>query len=118
MRSSMGESSAWLASRLVYVETMRAIGLSRGPESPEVRRLSSEWSSFDVIELEHELAERAVALAIDHGLRSLDAIHLAAALTPETGDVTMATYDDRLWDAARVSGLEVLPKARPSLARR
>lgn len=83
-----------------------------------IRRFIDEWPSFDVIELDQDLAQRAVALALAYGLRSLDAIHLAAALTPDSGDVTMATFDDRLWGAAKAHGLEVVPRVRPTSALR
>lgn len=114
----MGGADAWLAARLVYLETARAVGLRGGTDSPEVRRFIDEWPSFDVIELDQDLAQRAVALALAYGLRSLDAIHLAAALTPDSGDVTMATFDDRLWGAAKAHGLEVVPRVRPTSALR
>jgi predicted nucleic acid-binding protein len=42
-------------------------------------------------------------------LRSLDALHLAAALTLATSELTFATWDARLHRAAREHGLRTLP---------
>ena len=46
-------------------------------------------------------------------LRSLDAIHLATALTIDA-DVEFVTYDERLAVAAREHGLRVVQPGRPS----
>jgi predicted nucleic acid-binding protein len=45
-----------------------------------------------------------------HGLRSLDSLHLAAALLADPGDLTLATWDRRLWTAAHRLGLSLVPK--------
>ena len=61
---------------------------------------------LDLVKLDDELLEAAAAL--DGGiLRSLDAIHLAAAQT-FSGDLTaIVTYDDRMTAAAERLGLPV-----------
>ena len=67
------------------------------------------------------MAERAAALALSHELRSLDALHLAAALLLPAEAVTVATWDVRLHRAARAESLAVLPERvgpRPSARRR
>jgi uncharacterized protein len=46
------------------------------------------------------------------GLRTLDAIHLACAMAPGSGDVQVVTYDARLADAARAHGLRVVQPGR------
>ncbi len=40
-------------------------------------------------------------------LRTLDAIHLATALTLDIAELTMVAYDDRLVDAARAAGISI-----------
>jgi predicted nucleic acid-binding protein len=63
-----------------------------------------------------------VAAAADlverHPLRTLDAIHLAAALelarALEQGTVTFITYDERQREAALAEGLRVLPERGPN----
>jgi predicted nucleic acid-binding protein len=42
-------------------------------------------------------------------LRSLDALHLAAALLLPRDDLLLATWDRRLHAAARAEGLELVP---------
>ena len=65
---------------------------------------------FDVIEVAGRLAEEAAELAIDRELRSLDALHLAAALTLPTEDLLLATWDRRLHAAAGAEGLGLVPE--------
>jgi predicted nucleic acid-binding protein len=57
--------------------------------------------------ISNETYERAARLGPD-GLRSLDALHLACAL--ELGDELegIVTYDDRLAEAAKSNGIEVI----------
>jgi predicted nucleic acid-binding protein len=108
VRSAMTDASEWFMCRIGYVETVRAVGLSAGSRvAATVRR---EWSSFGVIELDEALAEHAAELTLEHELRSLDALHLAAALLLPKEAVTVATWDVRLHRAARESELRVLPE--------
>lgn len=65
---------------------------------------------FDVVEIEERLAEDAAALAVERELRSLDALHLAAALTIADDDLVLATWDRRLHAAARAKGLRLIPE--------
>jgi hypothetical protein len=61
---------------------------------------------LDLIQLEDELLDSAAAL--DGGvLRSLDAIHLAAAQTLTDELDAIVTYDDRMTTAAGSLGLSV-----------
>jgi hypothetical protein len=46
-------------------------------------------------------------------LRSLDAIHLATALSIGDAQVEVITYDERFADAARANGLTVVQPGRP-----
>ncbi|MEX0972979.1 MAG: type II toxin-antitoxin system VapC family toxin [Solirubrobacterales bacterium] len=107
--SSMEEAREWSMCRVGYVETVRAVGLAGGREA--AKRVEEDWLSFDVIEVDPGLAERAAELALSTELRSLDALHLAAALVLPPEDLTVATWDTRLHRAARGQGLETLPAA-------
>lgn len=95
--------------RIGYVETVRAVALSG--DGRDVKKLKSEWPSLDVVDVDQALAERAAQLAVSERLRSLDALHLAAALSLPDGDLTFATWDDRLHGAAQSNGLRTLPAA-------
>jgi hypothetical protein len=60
-------------------------------------------------------------LAWNHGLRGVDAVHLAAAdlWQDALGEaVTFATFDAQLWRAARDIGLLAYPKRLPAARRR
>ncbi|MFL5818643.1 MAG: PIN domain-containing protein [Conexibacter sp.] len=114
VRAAMVDASDWFICRIGFVETIRAVGLSAGSRvAAAVRR---EWSAFGVIEVDAALAEHAAELTLAHQLRSLDALHLAAALLLPKEIVTVATWDMRLHRAARDSQLRVLPEriASPS----
>jgi predicted nucleic acid-binding protein len=108
VRSAMAHASDWFMCRIGFVETIRAVGLAAGSRvTATVRR---EWSSFGVIEVDAALAAHAAELTLAHALRSLDALHLSAALLLPKEAVTVATWDVRLHRAARDSGLRVLPE--------
>jgi predicted nucleic acid-binding protein len=74
-----------------------------------ITAVREEWPAFGVIEVDQDLAELASALAQSRDLRSLDALHLAAALVLPRSDLTMATWDQRLRAAPRAEGLALLP---------
>jgi uncharacterized protein len=104
---AMEKASGWAMCRVGFVETIRAVALADGGSS--VKRVERDWLSFDVIEVDRALAEHAAKLALSAGLRSLDALHLAAALVLRSADLTVATWDARLHRAARGQGLDTLP---------
>jgi predicted nucleic acid-binding protein len=97
----------WFACRVGFVETARALALAAGPTAAEVFR--EEWPAFGVVEVDQELVEHAYTFAVTHDLRSLDALHLAAALVLPRDDLMVATWDRRLHTAARAEGLRLLP---------
>jgi len=103
----MDRAEGWFVCRVGFVETTRAVGLAAGRAA--VRALAGEWSTFAIVEVDQELAEQASQLALEHQLRSLDAMHLAAALVLPRDELVFATWDKRLHVAAVASGLELLP---------
>jgi len=106
VRSAMRDAELWIVMRAAFVETMRALTLAGGPTP---RRFASELPSFTVVEVDQPLCDRAATLAGEEDLRSLDALHLAAALTVGDERLVLATWDRRLWAAAFRRGLAVLP---------
>ncbi|MFI4989820.1 MAG: type II toxin-antitoxin system VapC family toxin [Solirubrobacterales bacterium] len=107
VRDAMERANGWFVCRVGYVETARAIGLVGGAAA--VRALRAEWPAFSVVELSQDLADSATDLALEHELRSLDALHLAAALILPREGLVVATWDKRLHTAAGSSGLKLLP---------
>jgi hypothetical protein len=111
VRDAMARADGWYACRVGFVEVFRAVSLAAG--RPAGRAFADEWPAFTVVEVDGSLAESAAALALEHDLRSLDALHLAAALVLPVPAMTFATWDQRLHAAARDRGLPVLPADLP-----
>jgi predicted nucleic acid-binding protein len=105
----MDRASGWFTCRVGFVETCRAVSLVAGAAT--VTRFQAEWPTFSVVEIDQSLSADAVSLAIEHELRSLDALRLAAALTLPKDDLVVATWDRRLYGAARAKGLRLIPEA-------
>ena len=106
---AMEDATAWSMCRIGFVETIRAVGLAGGRRA--IKRVEGDWLAFDVVEVDRKLAEQAAELAISNELRSLDALHLAAALVLPREDLAVATWDVRLHRAARDHGLDAFPPA-------
>jgi predicted nucleic acid-binding protein len=103
----MTDANGWYICRTGFVETIRAVGLAAGVRA--IKAVKGEWLAFGVVEVDQPLVEHAAALALDRNLRSLDALHLAAALVLPTDDLAFATWDRRLHDAAAAEGLTLIP---------
>jgi predicted nucleic acid-binding protein len=107
--AAMEEEADWAICRIGYVETVRAIGLAGGRRA--VKAFEGDWDAFNVVEVDRDLAERAAALALSAELRSLDALHLAAALVLPANRLTIVTWDARLHHAADAHGLRTVPES-------
>lgn len=88
---------------LVRVEAVRAVRLSQPAAVPRVRQA---LGALILIRLDDDLYETAAQLDPPF-LRSLDAIHLAAALSIGRDLAGVVTYDGRMAEGARALGLEV-----------
>jgi predicted nucleic acid-binding protein len=99
------ESERIVTSRVGVIETRRAA--SRRDGDPV--RLAAVIDRLEVFELDADVGMRASAIA-PPALRTLDAIHMATALSIP-GLSSFVTYDDRLADAARAVGLPVVRPA-------
>lgn len=95
-----------------FAKTVRMGLLTRERAQAELETFRAHWSDLVRIEMTESLIARADAFAWQHGLRGYDAVHLSAGvLWREALDtrVTFATFDKRLWIAARQVGLEPFP---------
>jgi predicted nucleic acid-binding protein len=110
--AAMREARRWASCRVGFVETSRVVG--RVGRQGALKRFQVDWSSFNVVEIDLVVAEEAAELAVVTGLRSLDAVHLAAALALSEAELTFATWDVRLHRAARDRGLTLLPECLPT----
>ena len=88
----------------------RAIERKGSGTTAAVRRIEDVVEGVSIIELDEGLARAASQLA-PPTMRSLDAIHLASALSIRTELDAFVTYDVRLGEAARSLGLSVVAPA-------
>lgn len=103
------ELRAWpetVSSALAGVEVSRAIRRS-SPHQSASRRAHTVLERIGLVRIDDAILEKA-ALLESAALRSLDAIHLATALSLGGDLGAVATYDERLARAARALGLRVL----------
>ena len=105
---AMDRAEGWFMCRIGFVETIRAVGLSAGQTAAATVR--GEWPAFGVIEVDQRLVEDAAGLAINRELRSMDALHLAAALMLPRENLVLATWDRRLHAAGEAEGLALIPE--------
>ena len=99
------ESETLVTNRIGVVESRRAANRGDG----DMARLAVVTDRLEVFELDDDIEQRAGTIG-PSSLRTLDAIHLATALSiPGLG--SFVTYDDRLADAARNVGLPVVRPA-------
>lgn len=97
----LGDHPARVSCSLARVEVVRAV---RPHGEPAVARARQLLARLSLVRLDDVLLDAAAALD-RAGLRSLDAIHLAAAQALGDGLVAVVTYDRRMADAARGFGL-------------
>ena len=106
---------AWLADRetsvvssdLARTELLRAVRRTHPDRAPRARTV---LDSIDLLKLATEDYDAAGRIGSDD-LRSLDAIHLVAALKLGDDLESLVTYDRRLADAAQSNGITVLAPA-------
>jgi uncharacterized protein len=93
--------TGWVSSVLVEIESFRALA-RYAPEA--ATRLHPVLDQIDLIGMSPQI--RILAQTVRPvTVRSLDAIHLATALSIRRGLTSFVTYDKRLLDAAAAAGL-------------
>jgi predicted nucleic acid-binding protein len=95
-----------LSSVLLPIECRRIV-LRAGSPPAVAAKLGQELARVTTIRLDEAVQKLAATIGPPR-LRSLDAIHLASALSIGDYPEAFITYDDRLADAARAAGLNVL----------
>ena len=93
-----------VSSRVLDVEVTRAVRRLRPDAEDQAHAL---LTALELLELNLEVTTRASVIE-PGSLRSLDAIHLASALSLGSELDAFVTYDTRQADAARAAGLEVV----------
>ena len=95
-----------VSAALARVEVHRALRRAGQPRAAHARA-DAVLEALVLVRLDDSVLNRAAGFAPPH-MRSLDAIHLAAALTMGDDPDAFITYDGRLADAARQQGLTVV----------
>lgn len=99
----------WITGRHTQVEVRRNLARRLEPaEADGARaRLLEDWARTTIVELDDVTCETAAAIAEQTGVRSLDALHLAAAVRVGGDDLRFVTHDRRQASAARELGFAV-----------
>lgn len=116
VRTWADDAEALATSRVAYPEAMAAAArrwrdgdLDDATFEDIQKALKGQWPDFGAMDVNEESAGN---LAVEHGLRGFDAIHLAAALdvVAEIGSeqVFFSSFDLHLNRAARAAGFSVL----------
>jgi uncharacterized protein len=104
LRVEMSEWDGYVSSALLALEAVRACSRHKD----EYAREAQEWlPDLALLPLEDALLDGATSLD-PPALRSLDAIHLATALSIRDDLGAFLTYDERLGEAASCHGLPVV----------
>jgi len=101
-----------VTSRLAVLECRRAARRAAHPRL--LQRVDDVLDTLYLIEITPAILEEAAALDPPR-LRSLDAIHLATALSIDDPTLELITYDGRLAEAAQTCGLVAIHPGRRSL---
>lgn len=100
----------WITARHTYVEVLRSLArVVPDAAYPQARdAFLEDWNHIDVAELDESTCLRAAEFAVTLGVRTLDALHLAAAHRVGGAALPFLTYDVRQAQAARALGWSVL----------
>lgn len=104
LESDAAHRAGLLSSRLGAAELRRAAARAARPDV--LQQVEDVLEAVVLIEISPAILERAGRLTPTM-LRTLDAVHLATAMTLPFADLDFITYDLRLAEAARAAGLRV-----------
>ena len=108
----LAADASWITGRHTWVEVVRNLArlLSGAEQARLLRAFRSDWNRISVVELDQTTIESAAEVAKTYGVRTLDALHLAAAQRVGGTSVPFVTFDVRQAQAARAMGMTVLGK--------
>jgi predicted nucleic acid-binding protein len=96
-----------ISSHLSTVELLRTC---RRVDAGAVGNVNVLLGGIDLLPVDRAVVEQAASL-VPTELRTLDAIHLASALSVKADLTALVAYDSRLCSAATASGIEVVSPA-------
>lgn len=109
LEADLAARDGLVTSRLALLECRRAA--RRVPHRRLVQTVDAVFEAVYLLEITPSILDAAAALNTPH-LRSLDAIHVATAMSVGDPALDVLTYDTRCADAARASGLTVVQPGR------
>jgi uncharacterized protein len=100
----------WVTAEHTFAEVSLALARRLDDESVERARpfLDADWERTAIVALDHDLSLAAVRIGRQAGVRTLDALHLAAAERIAGRAVPIVTFDLWLARSARSIGFGVL----------
>lgn len=124
VREAARRARSTASSLLTYAELRAALSrlvreqeLTKRDQAATVARLDKDWLNVAVVPVAEATVRLAGSLADRHALSGSDAIQLASASEIRTDlsrkSPLFATWDRRLWQAARAEGFDVLPESAP-----
>ena len=120
-------SRADIAGTVMVTQVEMASALSRAMRMEKIKAEESkqawsmfveDWDTFYLIGVTKSLVSRASLLAWEEELRGYDAVHLASLLAWKDTiglDITLATFDVKMWGAAKRLKIEVIPNDLPKI---
>ena len=109
LEADLATRDGLVSSSLAVVECHRAA--RRAGHRRILQRTEQILESVYLLDVTPVILERASALR-PAAVRSLDAIHLASAMSVDEADMELITYDDRMAEGARANGLRVSQPGR------
>jgi len=123
VQSAIEQAEAVATTVVSRAEVVAALGkavrmqvLGKKEAEAMVRSFNKGWRDLVRTRVTERLVKHASDLAWSHGLRGYDAVQLASAAAWQQAigrNVTLCTFDLKLWEAARVIGLFVFPANLP-----
>lgn len=100
----------WVTAQHTFVEVSLALSrrLDESDTAAWQRSLEADWRRLVVVPIDDQVARAAARIGSEAGIRTLDAIHLAAAERVASRAIPIVTFDQRLADAARDIGFNVV----------
>jgi predicted nucleic acid-binding protein len=109
LEADLASRDGLVTSSLAVVECHRAV--RRAANRRIVQRTEQVFDAVYLLDLTPVILERASTIE-PAMVRSLDAIHIATALSVDDHTLEVITYDDRMAEAARSGGLRVVQPGR------
>lgn len=106
----LDSSDAILTSQLVHLEVLRNLRrlVDAGDSVLLMAEFEFDFARMTTVEIGDGVWKLASAIAVDHGVKSLDALHLATALSVGLAQLEFVTFDRRQALAAQRLGMPVL----------